>query len=80
MKSIYALAVAAGLVWGDVMPVGRQTIVELPRDVWVSIRTSGGHVLEGILVDSDERRVVVEGEQRHFIDADAVEAVSVAPR
>ena len=45
MKQLYALAVAAGLVWGDVMPIGRSTIVELPRDVWVSIRTSGGHVL-----------------------------------
>ena len=74
MKWLTAAALAAGIAWGDTMPIS--TLVNLPRDVWVIIRTTGGHRFEGMLVDSSDERVIIEGEHRHFIKADRIEAVS----
>ena len=75
MRSIIICAALSALMWGDLMPVS--TIVELPRDVWITVRTKGGHELEGLLADSDDHRVILDGDRRHFILAEAIESVTV---
>ena len=79
MRTILAAAaLSAAIAWGDTMPVA--TLVELPRDAWITIHTAGGHRLEGILVESDAERVIIDGDRRHFIRAAAIEAVSTEKR
>lgn len=75
MKTIITCAVLSALMWGDLMPIS--TIVELPRDVWITVRTKGGHELEGLLADSDDHRVILDGDRRHYILAEAIESVTV---
>lgn len=74
MRWLTAAALAASIAWGDTMPVS--TLVELPRDAWVVIYTTGGHRLEGMLVGSTDDRVILDGDKRHFIRAATIEAVS----
>lgn len=75
MRMWITCAVAAGaIMWGDVMAIS--TLVELPRDVWITLHLRGGQSVSGRLVDSDQRRVILDGERRHHVLAEAIDAVT----
>ena len=74
-KFLLGCALAAALMTGDLLELG--TIASLPRDVWVVVTTSGGHRHEGLLLDADDRRVVLVSEVKIYIDQGCIESVSI---